>query len=55
VTMCKVLKVNMVAEGVETVEQLAWLRERGVHEYQGFLFSPAVPPEAFERLLVQPQ
>jgi diguanylate cyclase (GGDEF)-like protein len=50
VTMCQVLKVHMVAEGVETVEQLAWLRARGVHEYQGFLFSPAVPPEAFERL-----
>jgi EAL domain-containing protein (putative c-di-GMP-specific phosphodiesterase class I) len=51
VTMCQVLKVNMVAEGVETAEQLAWLRARGVHEYQGFLFSPAVPPEAFEQLL----
>ncbi|WP_294000467.1 putative bifunctional diguanylate cyclase/phosphodiesterase [Sphaerotilus sp.] len=51
VTMCQVLKVNMVAEGVETAEQLAWLQARGVHEYQGFLFSPAVPPEAFERLL----
>ena len=51
VTMCQVLKVNMVAEGVETAEQLAWLQARKVHEYQGFLFSPAVPPEAFERLL----
>lgn len=50
VTMCQVLKVNMVAEGVETAAQLAWLRSQGVHEYQGFLFSPAVPPEAFERL-----
>jgi sensor c-di-GMP phosphodiesterase-like protein len=51
VTMCQVLKVNMVAEGVETAEQLAWLQARKVHEYQGFLFSPAVPPEVFERLL----
>jgi EAL domain-containing protein (putative c-di-GMP-specific phosphodiesterase class I) len=51
VTMCQVLKVNMVAEGVETAEQLAWLQARKVHEYQGFLCSPAVPPEAFERLL----
>ncbi|MEY2872889.1 MAG: hypothetical protein RLZZ373_260 [Pseudomonadota bacterium] len=50
VTMCQVLKVNMVAEGVETAEQLAWLRARGVHEYQGFLFSPAVPPDVFEQL-----
>ena len=54
VTMCQVLKVNMVAEGVETAEQLAWLRARGVHEYQGFLFSPAVPPPTFERLLQRP-
>ena len=50
VTMCKMLGVTMVAEGVETTAQLAWLRARDVHEYQGFLFSPAVPPEAFERL-----
>ncbi|RDV27558.1 bifunctional diguanylate cyclase/phosphodiesterase [Alteromonas aestuariivivens] len=42
---CKVL-----AEGVETVEQLHVLREVGVELGQGFLFSPAVPLQEFVRL-----
>jgi EAL domain-containing protein (putative c-di-GMP-specific phosphodiesterase class I) len=42
--------VKVVAEGVETRDQLARLRELGCDEYQGFLFSPAVPPAELERL-----
>jgi diguanylate cyclase len=47
--MCKMLGVQTVAEGVETQEQLEWLRHHGCHEYQGFLVSPAVRLEEFER------
>ena len=38
--------LNMVttAEGVETREQLAWLRAEGCTEVQGYLFSPPCPP-----------
>jgi EAL domain-containing protein (putative c-di-GMP-specific phosphodiesterase class I) len=52
VMMCKALNLHMVAEGVERPEQLAWLAERGVHEYQGFLFAPPMPVAEFDALLV---
>jgi EAL domain-containing protein (putative c-di-GMP-specific phosphodiesterase class I) len=42
--------VKVVAEGVETRDQLARLRELGCDEYQGFLFSPAVSAAELERL-----
>lgn len=41
------LQLRVLAEGVETAEQLEFLREAGCHEVQGFLFGPAVPPEIF--------
>jgi EAL domain-containing protein (putative c-di-GMP-specific phosphodiesterase class I) len=36
------LKLNVVAEGVETEQQLAILRTKSCDEYQGFLFSRPV-------------
>lgn len=45
------LRLRVVAEGVETREQLEFLREHDCDEMQGFLFSPAVPAEEFERWL----
>jgi EAL domain-containing protein (putative c-di-GMP-specific phosphodiesterase class I) len=47
------LKLKVVAEGVETESQLAFLRGRGCDEYQGFLMSRAVEARAFEALLQQ--
>jgi len=41
----------VIAEGVETENQLEFLRRRGCNEYQGYLFSRAVPPEEFAELL----
>jgi EAL domain-containing protein (putative c-di-GMP-specific phosphodiesterase class I) len=37
------LRLTLIAEGVETKEQLAFLRERGCQRGQGFLFSRPVP------------
>ena len=37
------LKITTTAEGVETVDQLDWLRNEGCNEVQGFLFSAAKP------------
>jgi len=45
------LKLNVVAEGVETHPQLDYLRELGCDEYQGYLFSAAVPVGQFEEVL----
>ena len=45
VAMGLALKMVIVAEGVETREQMNWLREHGCHIGQGYYFSPPVPPE----------
>ena len=37
------LQMELVAEGVEMPNQLAYLMDRGCHYYQGFLFSKPVP------------
>jgi diguanylate cyclase (GGDEF)-like protein len=52
-SMAHSLQLRVVAEGVETLEQAEFLRARGCHELQGFLFSPAVPAAEFERFLVR--
>ncbi len=49
--LSRAMHLSLVAEGVETEEQRACLEELGCHSYQGYLFSPAVPAEEFERLL----
>lgn len=41
------LDLLIVAEGVETAQQLAFLRENDCDHYQGFLYSEAVAPERF--------
>ncbi len=45
------LKLNVIAEGVETAEQLAVLREMKCDEMQGYYFSRPIPAEELERLL----
>jgi diguanylate cyclase (GGDEF)-like protein/PAS domain S-box-containing protein len=45
------LGICTTAEGVETIEELDWLRAHGCGEAQGYLFSAAVPAEAFRVLL----
>jgi len=48
VTMGKQLRQEIVAEGVETREQMAFLRNLGCDQLQGYLFSPPLSAEAFE-------
>jgi EAL domain-containing protein (putative c-di-GMP-specific phosphodiesterase class I) len=40
--------LKVIAEGVETHEQLKLLVELGCDQFQGYYFSPAVPPAKFE-------
>ena len=45
------LNLEAVAEGVETVEQLAFLRDNGCDEIQGYYFSRPVWPEQLEAMM----
>lgn len=45
------LKLSVIAEGVETTEQLAYLRELKCDEMQGFLFSRPIPASEITQLL----
>lgn len=51
IAMGKALGLRMLAEGVETREQLEFLRGQGCEEAQGFLFSRPLPLEQFMQLL----
>ncbi len=45
------LGISTTAEGVETSEQLAWLRAEGCTEMQGYYFSPPVPASKIAAML----
>ena len=52
IDMAHSLNVRVVAEGVETVEQLDFFVKRGCDEIQGYYFARPLPPDKiFENLL----
>lgn len=53
ITMAKNLNLDIIAEGVETVEQWQFLRENGCDLVQGFYMSRPVPANEFVKLIDQ--
>ncbi|GEN33821.1 sensor domain-containing protein [Aneurinibacillus danicus] len=52
IDMAKKLNLRVVAEGVETEEQLSYLRAHACDEVQGYLLGRPVPEEQMEKLLL---
>ena len=48
ISMGRALRLQIIAEGVETVAQRDFIQQAGCDLYQGFLFSPALEVRAFE-------
>ena len=51
ISMARSLKLRVIAEGVETLDELSFLRAHQCDEAQGYFFSRPVPPDEFARLL----
>jgi diguanylate cyclase (GGDEF)-like protein len=48
------LRIELIAEGIETENQLEHMRSFGIHAVQGFLFSGPVPAPELRRLISKP-
>lgn len=51
IRMAQALGIRTTAEGVETSEQLSYLREQGCDEAQGYYFSKPLPADQITALL----
>ncbi|MEF2293354.1 EAL domain-containing protein [Virgibacillus dokdonensis] len=53
IQLCHLLNLKVVAEGVETEEQFAFLKAEQCDQLQGYYFSKALPSEEVEQLLLK--
>ena len=53
VSMAAALNIQVVAEGVETLDQLRLLQDIGCNEIQGFIISQALPPSEMAKLAIR--
>jgi diguanylate cyclase (GGDEF)-like protein/PAS domain S-box-containing protein len=54
ISLSKAMGLSVIAEGVETEQQRAFLANLGCHAFQGYLFSRPLPLHEFELLLQPP-
>ena len=50
IKMAHNLQLNVIAEGVESAEQLQFLKQQECNQAQGYYFNPPLPPEEIEQL-----
>ncbi|WP_421682690.1 bifunctional diguanylate cyclase/phosphodiesterase [Stutzerimonas urumqiensis] len=55
ITLGRSLDLQVVAEGVETAEQLGWLRRYGADQVQGYLIAKPLPLNALRDFLARPE
>lgn len=51
VDLAESMRMDIIAEGVETFEQVVALRERGIRTAQGYVFAPPLPGPSFLKLV----
>ena len=51
VGLARDLRMQIVAEGVEQIEQVEYLRDHGISAVQGYVFAPPLPRAAFISLI----
>ena len=51
VELARTMRMEVVAEGVESFEQVEYLRDQGIHLAQGYVFAPPLPGTSFLQLL----
>jgi EAL domain-containing protein (putative c-di-GMP-specific phosphodiesterase class I) len=51
IDLAKNMRMEIIAEGVETFDQVTYLRERGIGAAQGYVFAPPLPAGTFLQLL----
>ncbi len=49
--LARTMDIEVIAEGVENFEQVEYLRRKGVHQAQGFVFAPALPASSYIALI----
>jgi diguanylate cyclase (GGDEF)-like protein/PAS domain S-box-containing protein len=55
IDLARNMDITSIAEGVDRLEQLDFLRSRGCEEVQGFLFAKAMPPDEMARYMARPR
>lgn len=49
--LARTMNMEVIAEGVESFDQVEYLQRKGVHQAQGFVFAPALPASSYIALI----